>query len=88
MPNSIEQQVLALFRRQLWYRPSLTITPADRLIDDLGLDSLDFVELTVRLEYHFCLHIVDAELDEWNTIADVIACVAHHRAVRELLAAP
>jgi acyl carrier protein len=43
-----------------------------RLGDDLGLDSLDMVELVVDLEDAFDTAISDEEFDRWSTVGDVI----------------
>ena len=40
-----------------------TIQPDSRLIDDLGMDSLDFVELVFSLERRFQVKMRSAELD-------------------------
>jgi acyl carrier protein len=82
----LDQQVLDVFSRQLWYRPTLQVKTCMHLSHDLGFDSLDLVELTVRLECHFRIEIADEELTEWNTVGDVMTCVQHHLIVRELLA--
>jgi len=59
------------------------------LREDLGLDSLELVELTIRLERRFNIEILDPEIEELCTVADVAACVGHHLAVQAVLnAAP
>lgn len=45
------------------------------IIDDLGFDSLDYVELLIELEKEFNIHINDAEFVELKTINDVINIV-------------
>ena len=41
-----------------------TIRPEARLVDDLGMDSLDFVEMLFTLERRFKVKMRSAELDE------------------------
>jgi acyl carrier protein len=91
MPSSLpdeplDQQILELLSRQLWYRPNLPLTLRLHLTDDLGFDSLDLVELAVRLECRFRIDIHESEIGEWRRVADLVTCVAHHRTVAELLA--
>lgn len=45
------------------------------LMDDLGADSLDAVELNMALEEEFNIKIEDAELAELKTVGDIVACV-------------
>lgn len=45
------------------------------LIDDLGADSLDVVELCLAFEDEFGVHIEDEDLPGIKTIADVLSYV-------------
>lgn len=48
------------------------ILPDSRLTEDLGLDSLDLIELAIHLEEKFKIdEIPDEELDNFNTVQDV-----------------
>lgn len=47
------------------------ITESDALVDDLGCDSLDVVEISMELEEHFDISIPDEFGDKTRTIADV-----------------
>lgn len=49
------------------------ITNSASLRDDLGVDSLDQVELTMNLEELYGIEISYEEADEWLTVGDVIA---------------
>ena len=42
------------------------------LIDDLGMDSLDAVELGMALEEEFGLEIPDEEMEKAKTVEDVV----------------
>jgi acyl carrier protein len=50
-------------------------TPEANIIKDLGLDSLDVIDLAVSIESEFDIVIPDVELEEWKTIQDVVDCV-------------
>ena len=48
------------------------VTPNARLIEDLGADSLDMVELVMVAEEEFSIEVSDDEAEKWLT---VIQCV-------------
>lgn len=52
------------------------IVDAARLVEDLGCDSLDLVELVIELEGRFDIDITDDEGDALRTVGDVHALVA------------
>lgn len=51
------------------------ITPGASLRDDLGLDSLDAVELAVAIEDEFDLMILDEDMKKFSTVADAAATI-------------
>lgn len=48
------------------------ITMESHIVDDLGADSLDVVELIMRLEEKFELEIPDEEAEKIQTVADAV----------------
>ena len=46
--------------------------PEDKLIDDLGLDSLDVVEVIMECERDFNVEIPDEDADKLTTVGDVV----------------
>jgi acyl carrier protein len=52
------------------------ILPSDRLVDDLGLDSLTLTTLAVELEDRFQVILSDAEAARLSTVAELAHCVA------------
>lgn len=48
------------------------ITPEANLKDDLGIDSLAAVELSLELETEFDIRIEDEELAKLVTVADIV----------------
>jgi acyl carrier protein len=44
-------------------------------IDDLGADSLDFVEILMALEEEFDIEITDAEAEVIDTVEDLVECI-------------
>ena len=51
------------------------IVPGAKLLDDLDLDSLDTVELTLAAEESFSVEIPDEDLEGVATIQDVVLLV-------------
>mmetsp|Transcript_7276 Transcript_7276/g.16131 ORF Transcript_7276/g.16131 Transcript_7276/m.16131 type:complete len:140 (-) Transcript_7276:83-502(-) len=54
------------------------VNPAAHFMNDLGLDSLDTVELVMAIEEEFGLEIPDAEAEKIVTCEDAIQYVATH----------
>lgn len=52
--------------------PEDRVVPEARLVDDLGLDSLDSLELVMDLETEFGCEIDDEAWDPVNTVQDVV----------------
>lgn len=55
---------------------SETPGPEMSLADDLGMDSLDNIELMLELEAEHGIDIPDHEVETWQTVRDVISTVA------------
>lgn len=72
--ETIESRALKVIQKQLGSKqvPKLT----DRLVADLGCDSLDFLELAMFLEDEFRIEIVDEDAMKCVTVADAIALVS------------
>ncbi|MEG1972050.1 MAG: acyl carrier protein [Oscillospiraceae bacterium] len=51
------------------------VTIEASLKDDLGLDSLDAVELNMALEEAFTITIPDEELANMKTVSDIVAYI-------------
>eukprot|EP00898_Chlorokybus_atmophyticus_P003035 jgi/Chlat1/3732/Chrsp259S03884 len=57
---------------------SSKITPHAHFVNDLGLDSLDTVEVVMAFEEEFAIEIPDAEADKMGSTADAIAYISSH----------
>lgn len=53
--------------------PLEKVTPDAKIVDDLGADSLDLVELLSQLEDEYGITIPDDEVEGLVTVADVAA---------------
>mmetsp|Transcript_1784 Transcript_1784/g.2484 ORF Transcript_1784/g.2484 Transcript_1784/m.2484 type:complete len:144 (-) Transcript_1784:301-732(-) len=54
------------------------VTPTAHFKEDLGLDSLDAVEVVMAVEDEFAIEIPDAEADRILSVEDAIAYIAAH----------
>jgi acyl carrier protein len=57
---------------------SRDLKPTDRLIADLGLDSVTLTTLAVGLEDHFRVILTDAPPEQLETVGGLAAYVAAH----------
>ena len=48
------------------------VTPGSNLIDDLGADSLDVIELVMQFEEAFDIEIADEDAENIKTVKDVL----------------
>jgi len=71
LPNSLSQQVYATLGDYL-RRDPVALHPEDSLRDDLGLDSLQTIELVYQVESEFDLQIPDEDFGRLRTIGDVV----------------
>jgi acyl carrier protein len=72
------QEVADALREIMAGRLGLTaeqIVPESRLVEDLGLDSLDAVELAIAVERKFDIEVPEEELTKLKTVADMLALV-------------
>ncbi len=51
------------------------VTPDAKIVDDLGADSLDVVELLSQLEEEYGIIIPDDEAENLSTVADVAEAI-------------
>ena len=66
------EKVRAILARQLRVDPE-RVTPEAQIKKDLGADSLDILQLLMRIEDQYGIVIPDEELATFNTVGDVVA---------------
>ena len=54
------------------------VTPETKFSEDLGLDSLDIVEVVMAIEDEFAIEIPDQEADKISSIADAVEYISSH----------
>ncbi|KAK2461849.1 hypothetical protein APHAL10511_006312 [Amanita phalloides] len=73
--DNIQERVLNVFRDFEKVDPA-KLTPTASFTKDLGLDSLDAVEVVLAVEEEFGIEIPDAEADEIATVQEAIDYIA------------
>jgi acyl carrier protein len=55
------------------------ITLESQIVDDLGADSLDVIELLMMLEEEYDMEIPDNDADQLNTVGDIVEYIKANR---------
>ncbi len=48
------------------------------LVDDLGADSLDIVDLVMSIEDEFAIEVPDEEIEQLKTVGDAVKYIEEH----------
>ena len=78
MSATIEQKVKNIIADQLGVGEE-EIKPAASVIEDLGADSLDIVELVMAMEEEFEVEIPDDEAEKIKTVQDAVTFISAHK---------
>ena len=70
--ETMYEKVQAILARQLRVDPAI-VTPEAQIKKDLGADSLDILQLLMRIEDQYGIVIPDKALATFNTVGDVVA---------------
>jgi len=73
-PEDIERKVKNTIADRLGV-PEGDIQPTSALVEDLGADSLDLVELVMAIEEEFEVEIPDGEVEKLKTVQDAVSYV-------------
>ena len=71
------EKVKAILAAQFEVEES-TITPATHLVDDLGADSIDVVDMLMSLEDEFDVEIPDSDIERIRTVAEIVTFIEEH----------
>lgn len=55
-----------------------TITPDSNILDDLGADSLDVVDLIMSVEDEFGIEVPDEALEDIRTVEEMVKYIENH----------
>ena len=69
--ETMYEKVQAILARQLRVDPAV-VTPEAQIKKDLGADSLDILQLLMRIEDQYGITIPDKALATFNTVGDVV----------------
>lgn len=69
--ETMYEKVQAILARQLRVDPAI-VTPEAQIKKDLGADSLDILQLLMRIEDQYGIVIPDKALATFNTVGDVV----------------
>ncbi len=70
----VEEKVKSLIASQLNI-PVEKVEDVSRLVEDLGADSLDIVEMLMTLEEEFGISIPDEETANMKTVAEIVKVI-------------
>jgi acyl carrier protein len=77
MSNDLSERIKTIVADQLGVEIA-EVTKDASILDDLGADSLDIVELVMTLEEAFNIEVPDEAVEEMRTIGDVHRFVESH----------
>jgi len=77
MANDLSDRIQSIVAEQLGVERA-EVTKDASILDDLGADSLDVVELVMTLEEAFNIEVPDEAVEEMRTIGDVQRFVESH----------
>ncbi len=77
MANDLSDRIQSIVTEQFGVKPA-DVTKDASILDDLGADSLDVVELVMALEEAFDIEIPDDVVEEMRTIGDIQRFVESH----------
>ena len=69
---SIQEEIVQLVRQQLG---NPAVRPEHRIVEDLGAESMDIVNIVAAVEERFGLAIDETDLPEVRSVADLAALV-------------
>lgn len=80
MSKTVEQsKIVDIIANQLGVDKDI-VTPGANIVDDLGADSLDVVELVMALEEAFDMEIPDEDAEKIRTVQDIFAYLQKNQA--------
>jgi acyl carrier protein len=74
-PEELSARIVSIVGAQLGVGAQ-SLVPESNLLDDLGADSLDVVELVMVLEEEFGIEVPDEDVENIRTIGDIVSYVS------------
>lgn len=82
MAENIQEKVTEIIVEQLGVTAD-QVKPESKMIEDLGADSLDAVELVMAVEEEFGIEVPDEEAEKLISVGDIISHVEKAQADRK-----
>lgn len=76
--GALDEKVKSIIVDQLGVKEP-DVVPDAHFVEDLGADSLDTVELVMKLEEEFDIEIPDEDAEEIQTVQDAFDYIESHR---------
>eukprot|EP00580_Thalassiosira_gravida_P000230 CAMPEP_0201603644 /NCGR_PEP_ID=MMETSP0492-20130828/4032_1 /ASSEMBLY_ACC=CAM_ASM_000837 /TAXON_ID=420259 /ORGANISM="Thalassiosira gravida, Strain GMp14c1" /LENGTH=125 /DNA_ID=CAMNT_0048067471 /DNA_START=68 /DNA_END=445 /DNA_ORIENTATION=+ len=76
-PAEVQERILTVIKNFDKIDPS-KVQAESKFGDDLGLDSLDAVEVVMAIEDEFAVEIPDAEADRIGSVGDAVEYISAH----------
>ena len=81
MPDSlIAQEIAGVVRQAAKLAPNVEIEADSRLVEDLGIDSLDLVGVLLKIQDHFEVEIDDDDVAQLKTIGSLADYIDQRKA--------
>ena len=74
----MQEQIIEIIAAQL-KKEAGQIAPETNIMDDLGADSLDVVELLMAIEETFGVSVPDEDVQSLKTVGDIVSYVEAHQ---------
>jgi len=71
----IKDTLHGVLRHALGLRHGFEILDSHKIVEDLGADSLNVVEIVMEIETEFEIEIDDTEIDSIETVSDLIKLI-------------
>lgn len=75
--EAIYKEIKKVLTKNFFINPQ-AISPTRRFRSDLGLNSVEFLEMVFDVENAFGINIPDEQLERVRTVHDMARCVEHH----------
>ena len=76
-PAEVQERIITVIKNFDKVDPA-KVTATSKFADDLGLDSLDAVEVVMAIEDEFAIEIPDAEADRIASVGDAVEYISAH----------
>ncbi|MHC5541229.1 acyl carrier protein [Singulisphaera rosea] len=77
--STLLAEITEIVRRAGKVQPEVTILPESRLVEDLAIDSLDLVDVVLKIQDKFDIAIEDDDVPNLRTVTDLVSYVSAQR---------